>query len=160
MPMGFPHGSAVKNLPISVEKEETWVWSLGQEDPLCSTLHNSMDYSLPGSSVHGIFRQEYWSGLPFLPPEDLPDPGIKPMSPVSTAFSGRFFTTEPPGKPLSPMLIQLTSKSLNTQWCQGLSLYDIWLTKGSSEGIFQMMTGNKIHKTSTKCWPETQIERI
>ena len=48
----------------------------------------------------GFSQQDYWSGLPFLPPEDLPDPGIKPMSPVSTAFAGRFFTTEPPGKPL------------------------------------------------------------
>ena len=45
-------------------------------------------------------RQEYWSGLPFLSPGDLPDPGIKPMSPVSPASAGRFFTTEPPGKPL------------------------------------------------------------
>ena len=30
----------------------------------CLTLYNSMDYSPPGSSVHGISRQEYWSGLP------------------------------------------------------------------------------------------------
>jgi len=41
-------------------------------------------------------RQEYWSGLPFPPPGDLPDPGIKPTSP---ALTGRFFTTEPPGNP-------------------------------------------------------------
>ena len=34
--------------------------------------------SLPGSSVYGIFRQEYWSGLPFPIPGDHPDPGIKP----------------------------------------------------------------------------------
>ena len=34
----------------------------------------------------GFFRQEYWSGLPFPPPEDLPDPGIKPMLPVSPAL--------------------------------------------------------------------------
>ena len=40
-------------------------------------------------------RQEYWSGLPFPPPGDLPDPGIEPASP---ALAGRFFTTEPPGK--------------------------------------------------------------
>ena len=39
--------------------------------------------------------QEYWSGLPFPSPGDLPDPGIEPASP---AFAGRFFTTEPPGK--------------------------------------------------------------
>ena len=38
-------------------------------------------------------RQEYWSGLPFPPPEDLPDPGIKPESP---ALAGRLFTAEPP----------------------------------------------------------------
>ena len=41
-------------------------------------------------------RQEYWSGLPFSSPEDLPDPGIKPMFP---ALAGGFFTTEPPEKP-------------------------------------------------------------
>ena len=34
------------------------------------------------SSVH-FFRQDYWSGLPFPSPVDLPDPGIKPISPVS-----------------------------------------------------------------------------
>ena len=43
-------------------------------------------------------RQEYWSGLSFPSPGDLPDSGIKPGSP---ALAGRFFTTEPPGKPTS-----------------------------------------------------------
>ena len=43
-------------------------------------------------------RQEYWSGLSFTTPEDLPDPEIKPVSPTSPALSGRFFTTELPGK--------------------------------------------------------------
>ena len=43
----------------------------------------------------GFLRQEYWSGLPFPILGDLPDPGIKPMSP---ALVGRFFTMEPPGK--------------------------------------------------------------
>ena len=41
----------------------------------------------------GFSRQEYWSGLPFPSPEDLPDPGIKPASLVSPALAGRFFTT-------------------------------------------------------------------
>ena len=45
----------------------------------------------------GFSRQKYWSGLPFLPPGDLPDPGNKPESP---ALAGRFFTTEPSGKPI------------------------------------------------------------
>ena len=44
----------------------------------------------------GFFRQEYWSGLPFPPPEDLPDPGIKPTSPASPALAGKFFTTKDP----------------------------------------------------------------
>ena len=44
----------------------------------------------------GFSRQGYWSGLPFLPPGDLLDPGIEPMSP---ALAGGFFTPEPPGKP-------------------------------------------------------------
>ena len=43
-------------------------------------------------------RQEYWSELPFPSPGDLPDPGIKPTSPMSPALAGRFFTTELPGK--------------------------------------------------------------
>ena len=42
----------------------------------------------------GLSWQEYWSGLPFLPPGDLPDPGIEHMSPVSPALASRFFTTE------------------------------------------------------------------
>ena len=43
----------------------------------------------------GFPRQEYWTGLPFPSPGDLPDPGIESMSP---ALTGRFFTAEPPGK--------------------------------------------------------------
>ena len=39
---------------------------------LCPTLSDSMDCSPPGSSVHGIFLEEYWGGLSFLPPGDLP----------------------------------------------------------------------------------------
>ena len=47
----------------------------------CPTLCNPMDYSPPGSSVHGILQaQIYWSGLPFPSPGDLPDPGIEPRS--------------------------------------------------------------------------------
>ena len=39
----------------------------------------------------GFSRQEYWSGLPFLPPGAPPDPGIEPVSLVSPALAGRFF---------------------------------------------------------------------
>ena len=53
-------------------------------------------FESPWTVVHqaplsmGFPRQEYWVGLPFLPPGDLPDPGIKLTSP---GFAGRFFTT-------------------------------------------------------------------
>ena len=45
-------------------------------------------------------RQEYWRGLLFPPPGNLPNPGIKPVSPAAPALAGGFFTTEPPGKPI------------------------------------------------------------
>ena len=41
----------------------------------------------------GFSRPEYWTGLPFPPAGDLPDPGVKPMSLTSSALTGRFFTT-------------------------------------------------------------------
>ena len=56
------------------------------------TLWDSVDYSPPGSSVHGILQaKEYWSGLPCLPPGDLPDTGIEPMFLMSPALAGEFF---------------------------------------------------------------------
>ena len=62
----------------------------------CPTLCNSMDYSPRAPLSMGFPRQEYWSGLPFPSPGNLPNSGIEPLSP---ALAGRFFTTEPPGKP-------------------------------------------------------------
>ena len=53
------------------------LWTVACQAPL------SMEFS----------RQEYWSGLPFLSPEDLPDPGIEPVSVKSPALAGGFFTT-------------------------------------------------------------------
>ena len=47
----------------------------------------------------GFPRQEYWTGLPFPLPGDLPDPGIELISPASPALAGEFFTTEPLEKP-------------------------------------------------------------
>ena len=58
------------------------------------TVCNPMDCRLLSMQFP---RQEYWGGLPFPPPGDLPNPGIKPASP---ALAGGFFTTEPLGKPI------------------------------------------------------------
>ena len=70
----------------------------------CSVMSDSVT---PWTIIHqspqsmGFSRQENWSGLPIPTPGDLPNPGIKPSSHVSPALAGRFFTTAPPGKPLS-----------------------------------------------------------
>ena len=56
----------------------------------------------------GFPRQEYWSELPFPPPGDLLDRGLEPARP---ALAGRFFTTEPPGKPVSYTKVLRPSQS-------------------------------------------------
>ena len=56
----------------------------------------------------GLSWQEHWSGLPFSPPEELLDTGIKTMSPESAALAGGFLTTEPVRKPWSyPFIIKI-----------------------------------------------------
>ena len=60
-------------------------------------------------------RQEYWSGLPFTSPGDLPDPGIKPESLTSPALAGGFFTTEPPGKPSETLGMPISSSRVQSE---------------------------------------------
>ena len=56
----------------------------------------------------GFSRQEYWSGLPFPSPGDLPDPGIEPMSPALQADAK---TSEPPGEPaIAIAIIKIASQ--------------------------------------------------
>ena len=59
----------------------------------CLTLHNSVDCSLSGSSVHGIFQARIPEWLPCPPSGDLPDPGIEPRSLMAPALASRLFTT-------------------------------------------------------------------
>ena len=60
---------------------------------LFPTLCHPMDCSRQAPLSMGFSRQEYWSGLPFLPPEDLHDPGTESSSLLSPALAGGFFTT-------------------------------------------------------------------
>ena len=48
----------------------------------------------------GFSRQEYWSGLPYLPARGLPNPENEPKSPMSPALADGFFTTKSTGNPL------------------------------------------------------------
>ena len=59
----------------------------------CLTLCNPMDHSCRALQFMGFSRQEYWRGLSFPFPGDPPNPGIKPVSLMSPALPGRFFTT-------------------------------------------------------------------
>ena len=53
-------------------------------------------------------RQEYWSGLTFPTPGDLPDPGIESVSPAYLALASGFFTTVPPGNIFSNLILIAT----------------------------------------------------
>ena len=66
-------------------------WTVACQAPL------SMEFS----------RQEYWSGLPFPTPGDIPNPGIEPEFPASPELAGGFFTTVPPGKTFLWILLEI-----------------------------------------------------
>ena len=78
---------------------------------------NSMDWSLPGSSVHGISQARIleWSGLPFPSPEDLLNPGIKPASPASQVDS---LPPSHQGSPC-PQIISTPNWAHSVKECQG-----------------------------------------
>ena len=57
-------------------------------------------------------REEYWSGLPFPPPEDLPNPGIKPLSLASPELQVDSLPLVPPGKPLEEVEAFLSLEGL------------------------------------------------
>ena len=64
-----------------------------------------------------FFRQEYWSGLPFPPPGNLPNPGIKSVSP---ALEGGFFTTKPLGS-LTDYMQKAKKREVDEHFCVGQS---------------------------------------
>ena len=66
---------------------------------LSLTLSNPMETTWQSPLSMELSRQEYWSGLSFPSPGDLPDPEIEPMSLASSALAGRFFSVVPLGKP-------------------------------------------------------------
>ena len=68
----------------------------------------------------GFSRQDYWSGLPSPPPGDFPSPGTEPVSPAVPVLSGRFSTTEPPGKPWNSRV--------------GAAITTLWLKKPGPNG--------------------------
>ena len=69
----------------------------------------------------GFSKQEYWSGLPFPPPGDLPDPGIEPVSPASPALLVDSLPLRHLGKPLNISLFSiLAGCKAHSPLCHGL----------------------------------------
>ena len=69
----------------------------------------------------GFSKQEYWSCLPFPPPGDLANPGIKPMPPVSPTLADRIFISESPGKTTLYVLRDNKSRNLLVAKCFSIS---------------------------------------
>ena len=90
-PMPWPLGSS---LPPQTPGPIASGSNCGLAAMSCPTLVTPRTVALQAPLSMGFLRQEYWSGLPFPSPGDLPNPGSKPVSPP---LADGFFNTEPPG---------------------------------------------------------------
>ena len=112
---------------------------------------NPMDCSLPRSSVHRIALQEYWRGLPFPSPGDLPTPGIEPESPAWQADS---LPTELSGKPLmsfKSLYLGVMLKQRRTLWSLSLmpSAFLLSMEKLWPKSKFNQRNGNRQKQRKT-----------
>ena len=82
----------------------------------------------PFSSVHEFSRQENWSGLPFLPPGDLLDPGVKLMSPEPPALQVDSLPTEPPSNP--QINVSLCKEGCQGGWMDTLDVLQMRCSEG------------------------------
>ena len=72
-------------------------------------------------------RQEYWGGLPFPTPGDLPNPGIEPTSLVSPALAGRFFTTSANLEGLNQKFLSFAKATLSSTHSLGFLVFTVHL---------------------------------
>ena len=80
----------------TTEMAGDFIFGEGEVAQPCPTLCDPWTVAHQSSLSMGFSRQEYWSGLPFPSPGELPDPGIEPGSPALQADA---LPSEPPGKP-------------------------------------------------------------
>ena len=103
-------------------------------------------------------RQEYWSGLPFPSPGDLPNAGIELMSP---ALAGRVFTTEPPGSPIQNMKVKVLVAQSCLTLCDPM---DYSLPGSSVHGILRARILEKVailfSRESSQRRDQTQVSCI
>ena len=92
----------------------------------------------------GFPMQEYWSGLPFPSPRDLPNLGTEPTSP---ALAGGFFTTESSQRPTLKIQIQKLS---NEMWSESSIENVIILTQGGISLGGDMTVNNRYQEDSNR----------
>ena len=97
-------------------------WAIPQNTLHVKSLSCVQLFSTPWTVAHQappsmeFSRQEYWSGLPFPSPGDLPDPGIEPGAPALQADA---LLSEPPGGWLYTWSVEVTNSASSTLWCWG-----------------------------------------
>ena len=111
----------------------------------CLILCNPWTVAHQAPPSMGFSRQEYWSGLPFPSPGDLPDPGIEPTSPTLQADA---LTSAPPGKPNDSVLPLLTiyPKELRLETATGICIPMFistlfTLANRRKQSVYQQMNG-------------------
>ena len=105
-PQPFQTGCSPARSPSSSQRGAAVVFAAASRSLLLFLLYREESvlspvqlFTAPWTSAHqaplsmGFTRHEYWSGLPFRSPRNLPDPGIEPRSLAAPALAGRFFTT-------------------------------------------------------------------
>ena len=88
---------------------------------LCQTLVIPWTVDCQAPLSMGFPRQEYWSGLPFPSPGDLPKSGVKSESSLSPALEDKFFTTDSPENPL-PWVTEAIDHRNNDYWASQVAL--------------------------------------
>ena len=108
--MGIQYYPLVKTIELYSTRSGSYCESESEVAQSCLTLCDPWTVAHQAPPSTGFSRQEYWSGLPFPSPGDLPDPGIEPRSPTLQADA---LTSAPPGKP-SSYCRQVLNKSLRS----------------------------------------------
>ena len=127
----------------------------------CLTLPDPMDCSPLGSSNHGISRQEYWSGLPFLSPGDLPDLGSEPTSVEFAALKAESFAPRHLGSRC--VLCVSCSVMSDSLWPHGLQpakLLCPWDFPGKNTGVGCHFLLQRIFLTWGWTWVSCIRDRI
>ena len=104
----------------------------------------------------GFSRQEYCSGLPFLLPGDLSNPGIKLVSLASPVLAGGLFTAAPPGRPHLTYVWNYIKLRLNST---GKAIFTAWLSCLLEENL--MVHAHHVCKPSWRLWEKhTNYARV